>query len=209
VSTLIHIEASPRKERSHALRVGREFLQAYRDAHPGDTVETLDVWSLGLPEFDGAIVDAKYRIMHGEEHTAEEAEAWRAVVAEFERFTAGDRYLFSVPMWNFGIPYKLKQWIDVITQPGLAFGMVPGKGLQGLVRDRPAVVIYSRGGAYGADSGTAQGDFQKSYFDSYLRFIGFEDIENILVEPTQGKPEHVETGRSAAIERARSLATAL
>ena len=31
-------------------------------------------------------------------------------------------------MWNFGIPYKLKQWIDVITQPGLAFRFDPAQG---------------------------------------------------------------------------------
>ena len=37
------------------------------------------------------------------------------------RFALADRVLISTPMWNFGIPYKLKQWIDVITQPGLTF----------------------------------------------------------------------------------------
>jgi len=24
--------------------------------------------------------------------------------------------LISTPMWNFGIPYKLKQWFDLIVQ---------------------------------------------------------------------------------------------
>jgi FMN-dependent NADH-azoreductase len=28
-----------------------------------------------------------------------------------------DAYLFSVPMWNAGVPYVLKQWIDIITEP--------------------------------------------------------------------------------------------
>jgi LacI family transcriptional regulator len=34
------------------------------------------------------------------------------------RFLAADRLLFSVPMWNAGIPYVLKQFIDVVSQPG-------------------------------------------------------------------------------------------
>lgn len=38
-----------------------------------------------------------------------------------EQFTAADKYLFSLPMWNFGIPYKLKHYIDVIVQPGYTF----------------------------------------------------------------------------------------
>ena len=206
---LIYVEASPRKERSHSIRVARAFLEAYRGAHPEDEIDTIDLWAEPLPEFDGPAIDAKYRIMGGQEHTPEEAAAWRAVVALFERFAAGDRYLFSVPMWNFGIPYRLKHFIDVITQPGLAFTVEPGKGYVGLVSDRPATVVYSRGGAYGPDSGADQGDFQKSYFDSLLRFIGFSDIENIVIEATQAKPEAVEKARAAAEKQARRVAANL
>ena len=43
----------------------------------------------------------------------------------FRRFDAADRYLFSVPMWNAGVPYILKQFIDVVSQPGLVFGFDP------------------------------------------------------------------------------------
>lgn len=206
---LIYVEASPRKERSHSIHVARAFLERYRETHPDAEVDTLDLWALALPEFDGAVVDAKYRIMRGQEHTPEEAAAWADVVALFERFAAGDRYLFSLPMWNFSIPYRLKHFIDVITQPGLAFTVEPGKGYVGLVSGRPAAVIYSRGGAYGPDSGPEQGDFQKPYFDSLLRFIGFSEIHNIQVEPTQSKPEAVEKARAAAEQQARELAAKL
>jgi len=30
--------------------------------------------------------------------------AWRAARTTFERFAAADQYMFSVPMWNAGIP---------------------------------------------------------------------------------------------------------
>lgn len=207
---LVYVEASPRKERSHSIHVAQAFLETYRKTHPGDEVETLDLWAMGLPEFDGAVVDAKYRIMHGEEHTPDEAAAWGAVVDLFERFASGDRYLFSLPMWNFGIPYKLKQFIDLITQPGLSFTVVPGKGYQGLVADRPAAVIYARGGAYGgAESSTEGGDFQRPYFDMFLRFIGFSDIREVFIEPTQSRPEQAEQARAQAIERAREIAASL
>jgi len=33
----------------------------------------------------------------------------------FDRFAAADAYLFSVPMWNAGVPYAVKQWIDIIS----------------------------------------------------------------------------------------------
>ena len=55
----------------------------------------------------------------------DEAAAWGAAKATFDRFNEADLYLFTVPMWNAGPPYILKQFIDVISQPGMAFGFDP------------------------------------------------------------------------------------
>lgn len=204
MATLLHVESSPRKDRSASIAVARAFLEAYRTAHPQDRIETFDLWSTALPDFDGDTINAKYHILHGQPHTAEEAAAWKAVVAVFERFNAADRYLFSLPMWNFGIPYKLKHLIDVITQPGLAFRFSPKEGYTGLVTGKPAVVIYSRGGSYG-DGGAAM-DHQKPYLEMLLKFIGFTDIRPIVVEPMLAAPAKVEQAKEAARARAAELA---
>ena len=69
-----------------------------------------------------------------------------------ERFKSADWYLFSLPMWNFGVPYVLKHLIDVIVQPGLTFSFSPTEGYKGLVTGKKAVAVYARGGAYGSGS---------------------------------------------------------
>ena len=46
-------------------------------------------------------------------------------------------------MWNHGVPYVLKQLIDVISQPGMVFGFDPERGYSGLLTGRTAVVIYT------------------------------------------------------------------
>jgi len=62
-------------------------------------------------------------------------------------------------------------------------------------------VIYARGGEYsGAESSAF--DFQKTYMEMYLGFIGFQDIKTILVEPTLTDPESAEKVLSAAKEQA-------
>ena len=196
----------PEKERSESIQIAREFLNSYRQAHPDDEIETLDLWSYPLPEFNGDIIDAKYRILHGQPHTATEAAAWKSVLAVCAHFSAAQKYLFSVPMWNFGIPYKLKHFIDVLTQPGLTFTFSPESGYTGLVAGKPAAVIYSRGGEYSSDPGMRAFDFQKPYLENWLAFIGFSDIRPIVVEPSLSAPDTLEKARSLARELALKTA---
>jgi FMN-dependent NADH-azoreductase len=206
MAKLLYIESSPRKSRSTSIEVARLFLDAYRSAHPTDEVDTWDLWANPLPEFDGATIDAKYAVLHGANHSAEQAAAWNTVRGYASRFTSADKYLLSLPMWNFGIPYKLKHLVDVITQPGLTFSFSPQTGYQGLVTGKPAVVVYARGGAYPPGSGAEGMDMQKPYVEMWLRFIGFTDLRPVVVEPTLGVPEQASRAKAKAAEAAAALA---
>jgi FMN-dependent NADH-azoreductase len=207
VGKLLYIESSPRKARSKSIEVSQAFLQAYREAHPADEVVTLDLWAQPLPEFDGDTIDAKYQVLHGQEPNTEQAAAWQAVVDVCDEFKSADKYLISVPMWNFGVPYKLKHYIDVIAQPGQTFSFDPATGYSGLVTGRPAVVIYARGGAYGGDASGM--DHQKPYVEQILAFFGFTEVHPLVIEPTLAAPEAVASTMQAAIDSARSLAATL
>jgi FMN-dependent NADH-azoreductase len=205
MSKLLYIESSPRKDRSKSIRVAQSFIEAYKHANPTDEVIVLDLWEKKLPEFDGYTIDAKYQVMHGQGFDANQQEAWQAVVDVCEEFTSADKFLFSLPMWNFGIPYKLKHYIDIIAQPGQTFAFDPATGYSGLVTGKPVAVVYARGGAYSSDA-TKGLDFQKGYMDLLLGFIGFADIQSILVEPTLAAPADVAKTESAAIELAQNVA---
>jgi FMN-dependent NADH-azoreductase len=111
-------------------------------------------------------------------------------------------------MWNFGIPYKLKQYIDVIVQPTYTFSFSPKEGYKGLITGKKAAVVYARGGAYPPGSEGEASDLQKRYMELILGFIGFTEFTPIVVEPTLGKPESVERTRAEAAARARSAAGA-
>ena len=206
MARLLYVEASPRKARSHSIAVANAFIDAYREAYPDDQVGTLDLWATELPPFDGETLDAKYAVLHGQEHTAEQAEAWAKVVTVAGYFTSADKYLFSLPMWNFGIPYRLKHYIDVITQPGLTFSFSPEEGYKGLVTGKPAAVVYASGGAYGEGSGAESYDLQKSYMGLWMGFIGFTDVRSIHVAPTLTDPDAVNAARDAASDSARETA---
>jgi FMN-dependent NADH-azoreductase len=206
MAKLLYIESSPRKERSASHTVATQFLDAYRAAHPGDTVEVLDLWHTDLPRFDAAALDAKYAVIQGQSFTPEQKAAWDAVVRIAEQFKSADKYLISVPMWNFGIPYILKHYIDVLVQPGLTFSFTPAEGYKGLVTGKPAAVVYARGGAYGAGTGAEGYDQQTRYLQQILGFIGFTDVKTILVEPTlAAKEKAIATATDQAVTVAKSF----
>ena len=108
MSKILYIEVSPRKDRSASIEVAQSFLKAYQDENTVNQTETLDLWELKLPEFNGDTINAKYRVMHGEDPNSEEIAAWEAITKYADQFKAADHYLISTPMWNFSIPYKLK-----------------------------------------------------------------------------------------------------
>ena len=208
MSKLLYLESSPRKDRSASIEVAQTFIKAFQDADPGNEVETLDLWDLHLPEFNGARINAKYRVLHGENHTEDEAAAWNEIADIVARFKDADCYLFSLPMWNFSIPYKLKHFIDVITQPGLTFSYSPETGYQGLVTGKPVTMVYARGGEYSSAEDSAV-DFQKTYMELVLGFIGFQDIKTVLIEPTLTDPETKEQTLSTAKRQAIDLANSI
>ncbi len=206
MAKLLYIQGSPRGERSKAVAVAQTFIEAYKTAHPADTVETIDLWSISLPTFDGDMLEAKYAVLHGQQHTPEQAAAWKTVADMAAAFKAADKYLIAVPMWNFSIPYKVKHFFDIIIQPGLTFSFSPETGYQGLVTGKKAAMVYARGGAYGPGSGAEAYDLQTKTLGGLLGFIGITDQHNILVEPTLAAPDAVAQTVDKAGKEAHKLA---
>jgi len=206
MSKLLYIQASPRGERSYSTAAADAFIESYRKAHTGDEIVTINLFEIDLPAFDGRVLDAKYAILQGQNPSEAEKTAWGAVEAVIAQFTSADKFVFAVPMWNFGIPYRLKQYIDVIVQPGYTFSFTPEEGYRGLVTGKPVFVAYARGGAYPPGSDTEAFDLQTKYFELFLGFIGFTDVRRVVVEPTLSGPEAAENAREAAITQARDAA---
>jgi len=207
-STLLHIEASPRKARSHSLAVARAYIAAYRRAHPSAAIESFDLWGTTLPAIDEVTIAAKFAVMSGAAFTAEQAAAWNRIRTFANQFIRAERLLFSVPMWNRSIPYVLKHYIDLITQPGVLFQRAHDD-YRPLGPDRPTTIIYASGNDFVAGSKLHSFDFQKSYFDHWLNFVGIAQIEHIVVAPTVGAASDVREIEREAIARAEQLGARL
>jgi len=207
MSRMLYIQASPRIGRSYSIAVASAFVDAYRALHPGDEIITMNLFQKDLPPFDGLYVQAKYTIMHGLQHTEKERSAWSTVEALINEFKAADKYVMAVPMWNFSIPYRLKQYIDILVQPTYTFNVTDAGGYDGLVKSKPIFLACSSGGEYPAGTPAEAYDFQTKYLKLILGFIGFTDIRLLAIGPTLNQGTEVaKKKRAAAIVRAKEMA---
>jgi len=178
----------------------------FGQARPGWDIDVMDLWRETLPEFRGDALDAKYARLSGRGFSDAQRDAFAVIERMATRLAQADRVLISTPMWNFGIPYKLKQWFDLIVQPGITFRYDPTQGYLPLLKDRPTIVILASGSDFVTGMNRGRIDMASPYLREILRFIGITDVRFALIGPTAGPAEPARTAREAAHRNLAELA---
>jgi FMN-dependent NADH-azoreductase len=200
---VLHIDASPRASRSRSRPVAERFLAAL----PTHTqITSLDLWQADLPSLGGEMIEGRYNLLFGEPVDDEIVAEWDAVRQVAADFLDHDAYVISTPMWNFGIPYRLKHFVDVVTQPGMTFRNDAAGNVEGLAAGKRALVIAASAMPFGTDPALAALDHQYAYLAAWLGFIGIADIARIHVAPTFGPEDMVAQAVEVAGEAAAALA---
>lgn len=205
---LFHLRCSPRGD-SASSEAAEAFLARFREIHPNWDIDVLDLWRESLPEFTGEALAAKYARIEGRNFSDRERDAWAAIERMVLRLSLAERVLVSTPMWNFGVPYKLKHWIDLVSQPGLTFRFEPSRGYIPLLQNRPTLIVVASGSDFATGMNRGRIDMATPYIREALRFIGLSDSRFVLIGPTTGPagPVHAarETARRCLVEMAASF----
>ena len=194
MSRILHIEASPRADRSWSSKTAKNFLTQLKGQRPKVEVDHFHIWTEDLPSFDGAAIDAKYAKLSKIPLTGAQEEAWKLIGHYVARLDAADAILISTPMWNLGVPYRLKHLFDLVTQPGLSFTFNQATGYAPLLRPRPTAVLMATSGDFTEGPSYGRPDLATPYLRTALAFIGLKDADIVHVAPTIGQPEAVEAG---------------
>jgi FMN-dependent NADH-azoreductase len=207
MTTLLHVNSSPRGPDSSSLALATTFLKTLTAKVPGTKVDTLDLFDYPLPPFCSAPAATQHAVFSRQQPLGDGFQARGHVRALFDGFASAGTYLFNVPMWNAGIPYVLKHWIDIVTQPGWAFAFDPARGYTGLMTGKRAVVVYTSGvWSPGVPPGFGV-DFHSTFFDDWLRFVGITDVRRIRYTGSDLSPTP-EADLVRAHEAARAVAAA-
>jgi FMN-dependent NADH-azoreductase len=181
---LLHLDSSPRDERSRSRKFTREFVEAWKQTHPGDTVTYRDVGRNPVPHIDETWIAAAYT--PPEQRTLGLWDAIRVSDRLVDELLLADIYVIGVPMYNFSIPSMLKAYIDQIVRIGRTFEFAPENAedpYQPLVLGKKMFIITARGSSgYGIGDRYEMLNYQDPYLKTIFGFIGITDITFVHVE---------------------------
>lgn len=200
MTTLLHIDSSPRGERSHSRQLTAHFVDAWRQAHPGGSVVRRDLGLHPVPLISDAWIAAAFTPPdhHGP--------AQRAAIAcsneLVDELLAADHVVIGAPMHNFAITAALKAWIDQVVRVGRT---IEYPSFQGLVHGKRVTIIATRGGAgLGPGEAMAARDAQVPYLKLILNFMGLTQISVVYAGGLA-----VDATPEASLRRAADEAAAL
>jgi len=204
---LLVINANPKTspEHSFSLQVAETFLQAYRAQNPSDVIETVHVYRDHVPVVDEVVLGAWGKLAKGEALTEREQTTVNRMSEILEQFKSADKYLIVLPLFNWNIPSRLKDYIDNVMIARETFRFREDGTIEGLLAGRKAAVIQGSGGVY-SQGPSADVEFSHKYLQAIFSTMGVSDYQIIRVEGTAFL-DHSEV-LSKANEQAEQLAPA-
>lgn len=187
------LDSSLRAEGSVSRSLADTVEQEWRREHPDAAWTRRDV---GLRPLPPVWPNAVAALMSPPEHVRTVAELEAAALARtlVDELLTADAYLFAAPIYNWGVPQQVKQWIDLVMTDQRVTG-ADGPLLAG----RPAVLVEARGGGYAP--GTPREGWDHS--TPYLRRI-LEDLWGL--ELVTAEAELTLADVTPAMESLRGLA---
>lgn len=194
MSKVLYIKANIKNEgESRTFKVSDSFVEEYKKNNPNDEVIVLDLYKENIdflrPEDLGKLFGPK-----------DEESKKNPILKYAYQFAEADKYIIAAPMWNLSIPSILKAYIDYVSVTGITFKYT-AEGPVGLLNDKKAVHIVSRGGEYSG----APYEMGDKYLRTILGFFGIKDIETIAVEGVDVMGVDVQAKVDAGIQQAKSL----
>ncbi|MDB5764561.1 MAG: acpD [Herminiimonas sp.] len=188
---ILQINSSARTEGSHSTRLATVLVERLNAARPQAVLTVRDLGRTPHPMLDDAALQALFSpaLQRTPEQVARVA-LDDALIAEIQ---AADVVVFGVPMYNFGVPAQLKNWIDAISRAQVTFRYTD-KGPEGLLTGKKVYVALTRGGLYR----NTPNDSQTPYLKTLFNFLGMTDVQFVYAEGLAMGPEAEQNALASA-----------
>lgn len=172
---ILQINSSQRPQASQSSRLAGQIVERLQAANSGSELTIRDLGRAPHPALDETALGALFTL--ADQRTAEQNERVALDDALIAELMAADIIVMGVPMYNFGVPAQLKNWIDAVARAGVTFRYTD-KGPVGMVQGKKVYVALTRGGMYR----NTPADSQVPYLKTFLGFLGLSDVQFIYAE---------------------------
>lgn len=193
-TNILQINSSARRDASHSTRLATRLVERLRETVPGSTLTVRDLNAAPHPVLDEAALGALFT--PAAQRTPEQAARVALDDALIAEIQAADVVVLGVPMYNFGVPAPLKNWIDAISRTGVTFRYTE-KGPEGLLKGKKVYVALTRGGQYR----NTPHDTQAPYLKTVFTFLGMTDVQFVYAEGLAMGPDAERNGIASAHEQ--------
>ena len=188
---ILQINSSARTQGSQSTLLADELSARLQALNPGATLTLRDLARDPHPVLDEAALQALFT--PADQRTPAQSARVALDDALIAQIQSADAVVLGVPMYNFGVPAQLKNWIDAIARVKVTFAYTE-KGPQGLLTGKKVYVALARGGLYR----NTPADSQVPYLKSVLAFLGMADVEFFYAEGLAMGAEAAEKGLATA-----------
>ncbi|PDZ59352.1 FMN-dependent NADH-azoreductase [Bacillus thuringiensis] len=184
--TLI-INAHPKVDdtSSVSIKVLNHFLVSYKELIPNnETIEQINLYDDVVPMIDKTVLSAWEKQGNGQQLTDEEQKVTERMSEILQQFKSANTYVIVLPLHNFNIPSKLKDYMDNIMIARETFKYTE-TGSVGLLKDgRRMLVIQASGGIYTNDDWYTEVEYSHKYLKAMFNFLGIEDYQIVRAQRT-------------------------
>ncbi|MDA1840037.1 NAD(P)H-dependent oxidoreductase [Bacillus cereus group sp. BY17LC] len=184
--TLI-INAHPKVDdiSSVSIKVFNHFLESYTELIPtNETIEQINLYDDVVPMIDKTVLSAWEKQGNGQQLTDKEQKVTERMSEILQQFKSANTYVIVLPLHNFNIPSKLKDYMDNIMIARETFKYTE-TGSVGLLKDgRRMLVIQASGGIYTNDDWYTDVEYSHKYLKAMFNFLGIEDYQIVRAQGT-------------------------
>lgn len=197
---------------SVSLQVFNHFLKAYKGLiHDSEVIEQINLYSEVVPMIDKTVLSAWEKQRKEQELTSQEQKVTERMSEILQQFKSANSYVIVLPLHNFNIPSKLKDYMDNIMIARETFKYTENGSVGLLKEGRRLLVIQASGGIYTNNDWYTEVEYSHKYLKSMFNFLGIEDYQIIraqgtnLLEPNEVLQKAYKEAEEAALRLAPKL----
>lgn len=170
---------------TYSYTVYQQFLKKYQEIDDLSNLEKIDLYNMNIPELNKDMLSVFTKMAKQEQLNDIEKNIEMSMRDILSQFKKAKRIVIIMPVFNFNVPSKLKDYIDNILIPRETFRYTETGSIPLLNDGRKVLLIQTSGSIFTNNDRYTTADHAYQYLKTiFCEFMGFDNFEIIRIQGT-------------------------